>query len=142
MKDAKDLGFPLYACSREITKRYNQAFSDLDLTYTQYLVLRALRHSESGTLKEIGDVLLLDSGTLTPLCKKLSGRGLITRERSGEDERNLIVTITEKGKALFEEAEKALENADFNTRLTEDQLTRLAGLTNALLSDLENRRKP
>jgi len=92
--------FPLYACSREIVKMYSPYLEPLNLTYTQYISLMVLWEKESVTVKELGTALYLDSGTLTPLLKKLEARGLVTRQRSKKDERNLIVTITDEGKAL------------------------------------------
>ena len=94
------LCFPLYACSREIIKRYKPFLDRIDLTYTQYIAMMVLWEHESMTVKELGKQLFLDSGTLTPLLKKMEAKGLVSRKRSTEDERNLIVTITEKGKQL------------------------------------------
>ena len=94
------LCFPLYAASREIIKKYKPFLDKLDLTYTQYITLMLLWEYKSMRVKEMGEKLYLDSGTLTPLLKKLEAKGLITRARSTEDERNLNVTITEEGEAL------------------------------------------
>ena len=88
------LCFPLYAASREIIKNYKPFLDELDLTYTQYITLMLLWENKTMRVKEIGEMLYLDSGTLTPLLKKLECKGLITRARSIEDERNLNVTIT------------------------------------------------
>ena len=98
------LCFPLYACSREVIKRYKPCLDKLDLTYTQYIAMMVLRERKSVTVKELGSFLYLDSGTLTPLLKKMEAKGLITRRRSGEDERSLIVRLTEKGEKLRDEA--------------------------------------
>lgn len=98
------LCFPLYACSRETIKLYKPYLDELDLTYTQYITMLVLWESSALTVKELGEKLFLDSGTLTPLLKKLEGKGLLTRKRSSTDERNLIVTITEAGEALKERA--------------------------------------
>ena len=100
LKLKNHLCFPLYACAREVIKQYKPFLDELDLTYTQYIVLTALWEAGSSRVKDLGDVLLLDSGTLTPLLKKLETKGLITRKRSCEDERNLIVSLTPAGKAL------------------------------------------
>jgi DNA-binding MarR family transcriptional regulator len=96
--------FPLYACSREMIKEYKPFLDELDLTYTQYITMMVLWEKKSINVKALGDQLYLDSGTLTPLLKKLEAKGLVTRKRSCEDERNLIVSITEAGEALREEA--------------------------------------
>jgi DNA-binding MarR family transcriptional regulator len=98
------LCFPLYAASREIIKNYKPFLDELDLTYTQYITLMLLWENKNMRVKEIGEMLYLDSGTLTPLLKKLEGKGLITRARSPEDERNLNVTITEAGEKLRDRA--------------------------------------
>lgn len=100
----KQLCFPLYASSRETIRLYKPHLDKLDLTYTQYISMMVLWEKKSVTVKELGNALYLDSGTLTPLLKKLEAKGLLTRKRSTEDERNLIVTLTEKGKLLREEA--------------------------------------
>ena len=98
------LCFPLYACSREIIKRYKPFLDELDLTYTQYIAMMVLWEQRSVTVKELGSALYLDSGTLTPLLKKMEAKGLIHRQRSAEDERSLIVTLTDAGEALRERA--------------------------------------
>lgn len=98
------LCFPLYACSKEIIRRYKPFLDKVDLTYTQYITMMALWENESMNVRELGRCLFLDSGTLTPVLKKLEGKGYIERCRSKEDERNLIVTVTEKGWNLREEA--------------------------------------
>ena len=95
--------FPLYACSKEIIRRYKPFLDKVDLTYTQYITMMALWENESMNVRELGNCLFLDSGTLTPLLKKLENKGYIKRSRSKEDERNLIVTLTDKGWDLREE---------------------------------------
>ena len=95
--------FPLYACSKEILRRYKPFLDKVDLTYTQYITMMALWENESMNVRELGSRLFLDSGTLTPLLKKLENKGYIKRSRSKEDERNLIVTLTDKGWELREE---------------------------------------
>ena len=95
--------FPLYACSKEIIRRYKPFLDEVDLTYTQYITMMALWENESMNVRELGSCLFLDSGTLTPLLKKLENKGYIMRSRSKEDERNLIVTLTDKGWELREQ---------------------------------------
>ena len=102
LKLKNQLCFPLYACSRHMIRLYKPFLDKLELTYTQYITMMVLWERTSVTVKELGTELYLDSGTLTPLLKKLEERGLVTRRRSEEDERNLIVTVTEKGMALRE----------------------------------------
>ncbi|WP_352400194.1 MarR family transcriptional regulator [Anaerotignum sp.] len=104
LKLKNQLCFPLYACSREIIKMYKPHLDHIGLTYTQYIAMMVLWEDESCTVKELGQKLFLDSGTLTPLLKRLEQEGLITRERSSEDERSLIVTLTKKGTQLKDDA--------------------------------------
>lgn len=98
------LCFPLYACSKELIRKYKPYLDQLDLTYTQYITMLVLWQNGRQNVKDLGKVLLLDSGTLTPVLKKLESKGFIKRARSTEDERSLIVTITEKGEALKDKA--------------------------------------
>jgi DNA-binding MarR family transcriptional regulator len=100
LKLENQLCFPLYACAKEIVRRYTPFLEELDLTYTQYLTMMVLWEKKELNVKELGDRLYLDSGTLTPLLKKLEAKGYITRARSKEDERSLKVTITKNGEDL------------------------------------------
>ena len=104
LKLSQQLCFPLYACSREMIKLYKPFLDELGLTYTQYITLMVLWEHKAMTVKALGQELYLDSGTLTPLLKKLEEKGLVTRRRSDKDERNLIVTITEAGDAMKDRA--------------------------------------
>ena len=104
LKLENQLCFPLYVTSREVIKRYKPFLEQLDLTYTQYIVMMVLWNNNEVNVKKLGKKLFLDSGTLTPLLKKLENKGYIERKRSNSDERNLIITITKKGKLLKEEA--------------------------------------
>jgi DNA-binding MarR family transcriptional regulator len=100
------LCFPLYAVSKEIVRKYKPFLDEVDLTYTQYIVMMVVWEEEQVSVKEMGKKLFLDSGTLTPVLKTLEKKGLIERTRSKEDERNLIVTLTPSGKALKDKAVK------------------------------------
>lgn len=102
LKLNKQLCFPLYACARETIKLYTPLLEKLNLTYTQYITMMVLWEQKALTAKELGRILYLDSGTLTPLLKKLENKGLLTRKRSEADERNLIVTITPAGEDMRE----------------------------------------
>ena len=104
LKLSQQLCFPLYACSREMIKLYKPFLDELGLTYTQYITLMVLWEHKAMTVKALGQELYLDSGTLTPLLKKLEEKGLVTRRRSDLDERNLIVTITELGESMRDQA--------------------------------------
>ncbi|WP_308636794.1 MarR family winged helix-turn-helix transcriptional regulator [Paenibacillus silvisoli] len=94
------LCFALYACAREVTKLYRPYLDELGITYTQYVTLLALWEKDGVPVKELGTRLYLDSGTLTPLLKKLEGMDLIRRERDPGDERSVIVRLTEQGREL------------------------------------------
>ena len=104
LKIENQLCFPLYACSREIIKLYKPLLDEIGLTYTQYISMMVLWEKGQINVKALGDILYLDSGTLTPLLKKLEAKGLVSRKRSTEDERSLIVSITGDGMALRERA--------------------------------------
>lgn len=98
------LCFTIYACSREFTKLYQPHLDKIGLTYSQYLVMLVLWEREQCTVKELGEALFLDSGTLTPLLKRLQAAGLILRERSLQDERKVLISLTDQGLALKQEA--------------------------------------
>ncbi|MCM1088848.1 MAG: MarR family transcriptional regulator [Muribaculaceae bacterium] len=104
LKLENQLCFPLYACSKEVIRRYKPYLDKLDLTYTQYIAMMVMWEKKEVTVKALGDCLYLDSGTLTPLLKKLEEKKYVIRQRSKEDERNLIVSITPEGEALKDEA--------------------------------------
>ena len=104
LKLDNQLCFPLYAVSKEIVRKYKPFLDEVDLTYTQYIVMMVVWEDEQVSVKEMGKKLYLDSGTLTPVLKTLEKKGLIERTRSKEDERNLIVTLTPSGKALKDKA--------------------------------------
>ena len=100
LKLENQLCFPLYACAREVVKRYKPFLDEIGLTYTQYITMMVLWECPEVTSKEIGERLHLDSGTLTPVLKKLAEKGLVERSRSEADERNLTVRLTDAGRDL------------------------------------------
>lgn len=104
LKLGNQLCFPLYACSKEIVRKYKPFLDELDLTYTQYITMMVMWEQKEINVKSLGECLYLDSGTLTPVLKKLESKGYITRNRSKEDERNLCISITPLGEALKEKA--------------------------------------
>ena len=118
------LCFPLYAASREVIKLYKPYLDELDLTYTQYIAMMLLWEHKQLTVKELGEHLFLDSGTLTPLLKKLESKGFVTRARSTKDERNLNVTITDNGMAVRERALNIpLQIGQYNPLTLEETVT-------------------
>ncbi|MBR2258015.1 MAG: MarR family transcriptional regulator [Blautia sp.] len=96
------LCFPLYAAARKVVALYTPYFKPLGLTYTQYIALMALWQEHTISVKDLGQKLCLDSGTLTPLLKKMEAAGYVTRKRSQEDERLVMITITGQGMSLKE----------------------------------------
>ena len=133
LKLENQLCFPLYACSREVIKRYTPCLRELELTYTQYVTMLVLWEVGSLTVKELGRRLYLDSGTLTPLLKKLEGKGLVTRARSNRDERNLIVSVTEEGMALRDRALVVHDHMAAQVDLTGEEAVTLYRLLYKLL---------
>ena len=104
LKLENQLCFPLYACAKEVVRRYMPLLEPLGLTYTQYLAMMVMWEHKSISVKDMSKLLYLDSGTLTPMLKKMEKSGLISRRRSEKDERMVIVSITERGEALQEKA--------------------------------------
>lgn len=104
LKLDNQLCFPLYACAKEIVRRYKPFLDEIDLTYTQYIAMMVLWEEREINVKELGSRLYLDSGTLTPVLKRLEQKGLITRQRDDKDERVLIVSITKEGDELKDKA--------------------------------------
>ena len=98
--------FPIYTLSKEVTNHYRPILNELDLTYPQYLVLLVLWEKDKQSVSEIGAKLNLDSGTLTPLLKRLELKNLIERNRSQTDERIVTITLTNEGKRKQEKAEQ------------------------------------
>ena len=96
--------FPLYACSKELIRQYGPFLKECGLTYTQYIVMMVLWEKETVSSRELAECLHLDYGTLTPVLRRLSQAGYLNRERSGEDERMLTLTLTEAGRELKDKA--------------------------------------
>ena len=136
LKLENQLCFPLYACSKEIVKRYKTVLDKLDLTYTQYIVMMVLWEKESINVKNLGEYLFLDSGTLTPLLKTLEQKEYIKRERSKTDERNLIITITQKGKALKAKAKDVPAEISKCVSLTEEEAKTLYKILYKILNSI------
>ena len=133
LKLENQLCFPLYACARQIIRQYKPFLDELDLTYTQYIAMMLLWDRRSMTSKEMGEILYLDSGTLTPMLKKMEAKGLLTRCRGTDDERNLVVTATEAGMALREKAVEVPERMAGCLRLQPREAAELYGLLYRLL---------
>lgn len=104
LKLKNQICFPLYACSKEVVRRYKPFLDQVGLTYTQYIAMMVMWEHRQVSVKEMGEYLYLDSGTLTPVLKTLEKKGLIERHRSSEDERVMVVTVTDQGMELREQA--------------------------------------
>ena len=104
LKLENQLCFPLYAAAREVVKRYRPYLDELDLTYTQYISMMVMWEIKEITVKELGETLFLDSGTMTPVLKSLEAKGYVTRKRSTTDERSVTVTLTDAGEQIKEKA--------------------------------------
>nr|MBP3258569.1 MarR family transcriptional regulator [Bacilli bacterium] len=104
LKLENQLCFPLYAASRNVIKKYKPFLDELDLTYTQYITMMVLWDLKEINVKELGNKLYLDSGTLTPLLKTLESKGYVSRVRSSSDERNLLICLTAEGGKLKDKA--------------------------------------
>lgn len=137
MKLKNHLCFPLYACSREVIKLYKPLLDELDLTYTQYITMLVLWEKKQVTVKELGIALYLDSGTLTPLLKKLEEKGLVNRRRSALDERNLLVSLTPAGVAMQERAHHIPTEMEKCVNLTQEERITLYLLLYKLLNHLD-----
>ncbi len=129
--------FPLYALSKEITKLYRPLLEQLDMTYPQYLVMMVLWEDDGLTVSEVGEKLLLDSGTLTPLLKRLENKSFINRKRKKEDERVVELFLTDKGKSLKQKAcsipAEMLQKIDVKN----DDLLQLKSLLDDILGKLQ-----
>ncbi len=134
----KQLCFPLYACAKEVVRRYKPFLDQLDLTYTQYIVMMVMWEKKSVNVKELGESLYLDSGTLTPLLKRLEKKGLITRERSKSDERALDVNITEEGEKMRDLAVSIPREMGGCIRLTKEEAETLYRLLYKTLGCVED----
>ena len=128
------LCFPLYAASREVIKRYHPYLTELGLTYTQYIAMMVFWADGKISVKELGKKLFLDSGTLTPVLKSLEEKGYVKRCRSSEDERVLIVEITEAGEKLKERAVSVPEKIAGCIRLDTEEAMQLYRLLYKILA--------
>ena len=131
------LCFPLYLCSKEITRRYQPMLDKLNLTYTQYVVMMYFWEMGSGSAKELSRALLLDPSTLTPVLKKLEQKGYLARSRDPEDERSLIVALTEAGAALREPALEVPARMSCSIGLSAEEARTLGMLVGKVLMNIE-----
>ena len=139
LKLDNQLCFSLYAASREIIKLYKPCLDKFNLTYTQYIAMLVLWEDEKSTVKEIGKRLHLDSGTLTPLLKKIEGMGLIKRYRDSNDDRVVIVELTEEGRSLKQEITCVPKEMACRINLSRNEIEKLKDELDNLLEKLEDR---
>ena len=138
LKLQNQLCFPLYVASKEVVKKYRPYLDSVDLTYTQYITMMVLWERKEISAKDLGDILYLDSGTLTPVLKSLEKKNLITRTRGANDERLLIVSITQNGEALKKQAveiPRAIANC---VNLNESEALELYGLLYKIIGINDN----
>lgn len=137
LKLENQICFPLYACSKEIVKRYAPFLEEIDLTYTQYITMMVLWEHKEMNVKELGRHLYLDSGTLTPVLKKLEQKGYVTRKRDTRDERVLNVAVTEKGMELREKAVCVPEKIGGCVKLELEEILQLQKVLQKILKSFE-----
>lgn len=136
LKLDNQLCFPLYACAKEIVRQYKPYLDEIDLTYTQYVTMMVLWEEDNLSVKALGKRLYLDSGTLTPLLKKLEAKGYLTRTRSADDERSVIISLTDDGLALRDKALAVPEYMKSCVRLSPEDAKTLYRILYQLLGDM------
>jgi len=135
LKLENQICFPLYACSKEVVKRYTPLLDEINLTYTQYITMMVLWEYKEVNVKELGKHLFLDSGTLTPVLKKLEQKGYVSRKRDTKDERVLNVAVTEQGMELRESAVDIPAKVSAGVQMTREEAVQLHGLLRKLLKE-------
>ena len=136
LKVDKQLCFSIYRLSNALIRSYRPLLKTLDLTYLQYIVMMVLWEHEQVTVKEIGEKLTLDSGTLTPLLKRLDAKGLISRTRCTNDERVRNICLTEKGLKLRDQAGSIPEQMQCQTGMDYAKLAEIKQNCDQLLESL------
>jgi DNA-binding MarR family transcriptional regulator len=136
LKLDNQLCFPLYAVSRLFTKAYQPLLQELELTYPQYLVMLLLWEHQELSVKELGDKLLLDSGTLTPLLKRMEQRQLLSRRRDSRDERSVLITLLPAGNGMQQRAQCIPEALLAKLQLSPEEFSQLRNTLNQLLTQL------
>lgn len=136
LKLENQLCFPLYATSRAVTRAYKPLLDPLGLTYPQYLALLSLWEHGQQSVSELGECLMLDSGTLTPLLKKLESKGLVERNRAADDERRVLIRLTNEGKKLEDKAAEIPFKLLQTLSLDASEIARLRGQLQELLNTL------
>ena len=138
LKLDNQLCFPLYAAAREVVKHYRPYLDAIDLTYTQYIAMMVFWEQRRCSVKELGERLYLDSGTLTPALKSLESKGFVRRYRSHEDERVLLVEITPRGEALRDRALSIPPKVGSCIRLEPQEASELYRILYKILGGMED----
>ncbi|MBQ1490735.1 MAG: MarR family transcriptional regulator [Blautia sp.] len=138
LKLENQLCFPLYACARKVTNLYTPYLKPLGLTYTQYVTFMVLWEKDGISIGELGQTLYLDSGTLTPLLKKMEEKGYVTRSRSAKDERVVTIHLTEKGYALKDQVADVPSKVGPCVKLSPEEGAALYDLLYRLLGNLQD----
>ncbi|WP_298703348.1 MarR family winged helix-turn-helix transcriptional regulator [uncultured Veillonella sp.] len=133
------LCFPLYACAKEIVRAYQTLLDPVNLTYTQYIVMMVMWEHKEMNVKSLGEYLYLDSGTLTPLLRKMETKGFLTRTRSKEDERTVIISLTKEGEALREKVAHVPTEMANIIEITEEEYQVMYKLLYKMLARLTGR---
>ena len=136
LKLENQLCFPLYAAARAVVGKYGPLLKELGLTYTQYIVMMVLWENDGVSVRSLGEKLHLDSGTLTPLLKKLENIGYVTRKRSEEDERVVLVSLTDTGRGLKEKAAEVPGEVASCVPLTPEEAAALYGLLYKIIDNV------
>lgn len=137
LKLKDQLCFPFYIVSKEIIRKYKPLLDKIDLTYTQYITMMYLWENSETNVKDLGEKLFLDSGTLTPLLKKLEKKGYIIREHEENDARNLKITLTKTGKDLENAAIKVHDNMCKYINISNEEYIVLKKVITKILDDLK-----
>ena len=132
------LCFPTYAVSNKILRKYKPFLDELDLTYTQYICMLVMWEHKSLNVKKLGEYIYLDSGTLTPLLKKLEEKGYIERNKNLKDERNLTISITDKGLKLRDKALSVPQSIGSCIQLSPEEATLLYKVLYKILNNLDD----
>ncbi|MCE1248465.1 MAG: MarR family transcriptional regulator [Firmicutes bacterium] len=136
LKLGNQLCFPLYACAKEVVRKYKPLLDEIGLTYTQYIVMMVLWEKRELSMKDLCETLYLDSGTITPLLKKMESQGLLERRRDPDDERSIIVKITGSGEALKEKAVTIPQKMGKCINISPDEMKTLYNLLYKVLGNL------
>lgn len=139
LKLDNQLCFALYACAKEVTRIYKPFLDKFSITYTQYITLLVLWEQDNLTVKELGKKLHLNSGTLTPLLKKLESMKLLKRIRDTDDERNVYIKLTDKGLNMRDEALEIPKKVFCSTGMSMEEALDLKGKLKSLLNNLDEK---